>query len=63
MKLVLGSAVPFAFCLVLLVAAPEEKSPKRQYDAMGNLLRPADYRDWEFLSAGMTVFLSNEGQG
>jgi hypothetical protein len=51
-KLVLGFALPFAFCLVLLVAAPEENSPKPQYDAKGNLLRPADYRDWEFLSAG-----------
>src|SRR5580693_3637412 len=52
MKLVLGFAVSFAFCLVLLVAAPEENSPKPQYDAKGNLIRPADYRDWEFLSAG-----------
>jgi hypothetical protein len=52
MKLVLGFAVSFAFCLVLLVAAPEENSPKPQYDAKGDLLRPADYRDWEFLSAG-----------
>ncbi|MFZ0885469.1 MAG: hypothetical protein WAN14_18855, partial [Candidatus Acidiferrales bacterium] len=33
-------------------AATEEKSPKPQYDAKGDLLRPADYRDWEFLSAG-----------
>ena len=52
MKLVLGIALPFAFCLLLLVAAPKDNSPKPQYDAKGNLLRPADYRDWEFLSAG-----------
>ncbi len=52
MKLVLGFAVPLAFCLVLLVAAPEENTPKPHYDAKGNLLRPTDYRDWEFLSAG-----------
>jgi hypothetical protein len=52
MKPVLGFALPFAFCLVLLVAAPKENSPKPQYDAKGNLLRPADYRDWEFLSSG-----------
>jgi hypothetical protein len=51
MKLLFGFAVISAFCLVLL-AAPEEKSPRPQYDAKGNLLRPADYRDWEFLSAG-----------
>ena len=52
MKPVLAFAVIAAFCLVLMAAAPEEKSPKPQYDAKGNLLRPEDYRDWEFLSAG-----------
>lgn len=52
MKLVFAFAVIAAFCLILLAAAPEEKLPKPQYDAKGNLLRPADYRDWEFLSAG-----------
>ena len=51
-KLVLGFALISAFCLAPLAAAPDEKSPKPQYDAKGNLLRPADYRDWEFLSAG-----------
>ena len=55
MKLVLGIALPFAFCLLLLVAAPKENSPRPQYDAKGNLLRPADYRDWEFLSAGYSM--------
>ena len=52
MKLILGFAVISGFCLALLAAAPEEKLPKPQYDAKGDLLRPADYRDWEFLSAG-----------
>jgi hypothetical protein len=52
MKLILGFAVISGFCLALLAAAPEEKSSKPQYDAKSNLLRPADYRDWEFLSAG-----------
>ena len=52
MKLDFAFAVIAAFCLILLAAAPEEKSPKPQYDDKGNLLRPADYRDWEFLSAG-----------
>jgi len=47
----------FAATLVLLGAAPQtsgpaQKSPVPQYDEKGNLLRPADYRDWEFLSAG-----------
>ena len=52
MKLILGFAVISGFCLALLAAAPEEQLPKPQYDAKSNLLRPADYRDWEFLSAG-----------
>jgi hypothetical protein len=51
-KLVLSSVVISAFCMVLLAAAREDNSPKPQYDAKGNLLRPGDYRDWEFLSAG-----------
>jgi len=42
----------FALCFTLQAAAPEEKSPRPQYDSKGNLLRPADYRDWMFLSAG-----------
>src|SRR3974390_1942195 len=41
-----------ALCLILLAAAPEEKMPKPQYDEKGQLQRPADYREWMFLSAG-----------
>jgi Cytochrome P460 len=52
MKRSLSFVVLLALCLALLAAAPEEKSPKPKYDAKGNVLRPADYRDWEFLSAG-----------
>ena len=52
MKLVLGFAVLSVFCLLLLAAGPKENSLKPQYDAKGNLVRPSDYRDWEFLSAG-----------
>src|SRR4029077_20869825 len=52
MGLLLGFAVISAFCLVLSAAAPKERSPKPQYDTQGHLLRPADYRDWEFLSSG-----------
>jgi hypothetical protein len=55
MKLILGFSVSFAFCLVLLVAAPEENSTKPKYDPKGNLQRPADYRDWELLSAGYGI--------
>ena len=52
MKPVLSFAGLFAICLVLLTAGPKENSLKPQYDANGNLMRPSDYRDWEFLSAG-----------
>jgi hypothetical protein len=52
MRLVRSFALLSAFCLVLLVAGPEENSLKPQYDAKGSLERPAGYRDWEFLSAG-----------
>ena len=39
-------------CLTLLAAAPEETNPKPRYDEKGQLLRPDDYREWMFLSAG-----------
>ena len=39
-------------CLTLLAAAPEETMPKPRYDEKGQLLRPDDYREWMFLSAG-----------
>jgi hypothetical protein len=35
------------------IARPGEGNrPRPRYDAKGNLVRPTDYRDWEFLSAG-----------
>ena len=52
MKKILVLATLAAVCLALLAAAPEEKMPKPQYDEKGQLLRPADYREWMFLSAG-----------
>lgn len=39
-------------CLAVSAAAPEERMPKPQYDGKGQLLRPADYREWMFVSAG-----------
>jgi hypothetical protein len=52
MKAVLGSVLIVVACFALLAAAPEAKSPKPQYDEKGQLMRPADYREWMFLSAG-----------
>jgi hypothetical protein len=51
-----SAALILSFCVAWMAASPasssDDKSPKPQYDAKGNLLRPTDYRDWEFLSAG-----------
>ena len=56
MKIVFCSALVLAACFALLAAAPapdeKDKSPKPQYDDKGQLIRPADYREWMFLSAG-----------
>lgn len=60
MKRSFGVAVLLALCLALLAATPEQKSPEPQYNAKGNLLRPPDYRDWMFLSAGYGMNYSPE---
>jgi len=52
MKRFLFFALTALACLALLAAAPEEKGPRPQYNDKGQLLRPADYREWMFLSAG-----------
>ena len=52
MKRVFLIVLACVFGFMLLAAAPEEKSPKPQYDGKGQLQRPTDYRDWQFLSAG-----------
>jgi Cytochrome P460 len=52
MKRVFLAPLLLGVCTFLFAAAPDENSPKPQYDAKGQLLRPADYREWIFLSAG-----------
>lgn len=52
MKSLLCSALLLVTCLALPAATPEEKVPKPQYDGKGQLILPADYREWMFLSAG-----------
>ena len=52
MKNVLCSILVLVACLAPLAAAPDEKAPKAQYDEKGQLIRPADYHEWMFLSAG-----------
>jgi hypothetical protein len=48
----LCSVLVLVTCLALPAAAREEKVPKPQCDQKGQLIRPADYREWMFLSAG-----------
>lgn len=50
-KFILALLTPAA-CVALLASTPGEKMPRPQYDEKGQLLRPADYREWIFLSAG-----------
>jgi hypothetical protein len=52
MKIVFCSVLVLLACIALLAAAPDDKSLKPQYDDKGQLTRPADYREWMFLSAG-----------
>src|ERR1700721_4766081 len=52
MRKFLGCAMTLIACLTLVAAAPDANGPKPQYDGKGNLLRPPDYREWMFLSAG-----------
>jgi hypothetical protein len=52
MKNVSCSILILVTCLALRAAAPDEAAPKPQYDEKGRLTRPADYREWIFLSAG-----------
>lgn len=52
MKTVLCSALALIACVALFAAEPDQKMPKPQYDDKGQLVRPADYREWMFLSAG-----------
>lgn len=51
MKTLLCSIVVVVTCLALL-AASDDKAPKPGYDGKGQLIRPADYREWMFLSGG-----------
>src|SRR6266404_165680 len=52
MKSVVCSVLVVVTCLALLAAVPDEKAARPQYDQKGQLIRPADYREWMFLSAG-----------
>ena len=61
MRRILCLTVVAVSCLTLLGAAPEEKLTKPQYDEKGQLLLPANYREWMFLSAGYGMNYSPGG--
>jgi len=50
-------------CLALVGAASDEQGRKPQYDDKGRLTRPADYREWIFLSSGYGMNYSPEPGG
>jgi hypothetical protein len=50
-------------CLALVGAASDEQEPKPHYDEKGRLARPADYREWIFLSSGYGMNYSPEPGG
>jgi hypothetical protein len=52
MRSVLCSILLVVSCSTLLATAPDEKASNPQYNDKGQLIRPADYREWIFLSAG-----------
>jgi hypothetical protein len=56
-------ALMLGACLALVGAASDEQGPKPQYDDKGRLARPADYREWIFLSAGYGMNYSPEPGG
>ena len=60
MKLILG-VVLSGLCMALFATTPSEDLPKPRYDEKGAMLRPADYRDWQFLSSGFGMSYSPTG--
>jgi cytochrome P460 len=56
--------VTYAFSMIVvglaLLGAASEDKPKPQYDDKGHLMRPTDYREWMFLSAGYGMNYSPE---
>jgi hypothetical protein len=52
MKSVLCVVLVLLTCLVLLAALPDDNAQRPRYDQGGQLILPADYREWIFLSAG-----------
>ncbi len=54
-----ASLIAIAFAITILLAASPDTTPGRpQYAGDNKLLRPADYREWIFLSSGLGMSYS-----
>jgi len=63
MKALIYSAAVLLTSAVLVSASDRRKRPVPQYNQKGELLRPADYREWIFLSAGYGMSYSSGPEG
>src|SRR6266700_6400395 len=52
MKMIGSILLALVALLASVGASSDSSGPKPQYDEKGQLMRPADYREWMFLSAG-----------
>jgi len=52
-KSLLAAAILLILASIVASAHPEDAPDKPQYNKGGELLRPANYREWIFLSAGL----------
>jgi hypothetical protein len=48
-------------CLLMLGASPESPSDHPQFNSKNELIAPANYREWVFLSSGLGMSYSPEG--
>ena len=59
MRRLVPASLVVALAAVVLLAASSDPMPQRpQYSGDNHLLRPADYRDWVFLSSGLGMSYS-----
>jgi len=63
-RAILAPVCGLVFSAVILLAASDNASPDRpQYTVENKLVRPADYREWIFLSAGLGMNYNPQAGG
>lgn len=60
-KVLLGVFLLVLLCLLMLAASPESSSDHPQFNAKNDLIVPANYRQWVFLSSGLGMSYSPQG--